>query len=417
MLKKILSFLSPYAHPFEKKVDRFFKHVKSTSNVLNVRQSLLELMQKNLVVVNVWMEKEYKGYKYLSKSKRRKMYADAEKIAADFKKHADSLSISMKDLREHLAQLDLNVEQIDEIKLIYLAQIMDYLKPGRHYHYIKTASFGKLLRDPGKEKLEGDCNQIVTLYAYLYSLNFSLDDLQIKVLPGHVCLHFKGIDIEATNATFQNYEKDEGVAPITELISTNMLDLTDFREEVQKISPRTFVKSAQLAKAISSLKDIVEDNLRIAYQNVARSEVLAKNFDSAIFFYEKAGDKEMVKQVYRAAAIHYMEKHDFKRANQNAVKLNDSEFEKKIRYQEGAHYYNLDSLDRALKIFKSLGENEMVKACYGKQYNQLVKKVSGDKTLADLKRHKSVYKKLLDLAVKMGDENLQSGLRKTLSQL
>ena len=112
-----------------------------------------------------------------------------------------------------------------------------------------------------------------------------------------------------------------------------------------------------------------------------------------------------------------MESHDFVRALRNAHKLHDKKFENQIKYQEAAYYYNNDNIGKALKLFQALGEGDMVKACYAKQYNKLMKQVAGDKTLADLKRHKSIYSKMLVLAQKMDDQKLQNNLRKTLSQL
>ena len=417
ILRSLISVFSPYAHPFERKVDRFFKGVKSTSNVLNVRKKLLKLMQTDLVAVNVWLEKKYKGYVYLKKGVRRKMYANTAKIVKDFKAHRAGLSVSVKDLKALLANRGLSVHKSDEVKLVYLAQIMDYLRPGHKYKYIKTASFGKLLNNPEKELLQGDCNQIVTLYIYLFSLNFKIEDLQIKILPNHVCLHFKGIDIEATTASFEKYAEYEHILPVTEIISTNLLDLTDFREKVQKISERDFLKAAQLAYAISSLKAVVEQNVKGAYNNLARSALLEKNFDSAIFFYEKNHDQKMVDQVYRQAAVYFAEKNDYSRAKTYAKKTKDRDFVGQIEYREAAYYYNHDKLDKALKIFRSLGEDKMVKACYAKKYNELQKRIDGDKTLADLKRNKAIYKRMYELAGKMGDDDLRDRLRKTLSQL
>ncbi|MBL4695104.1 hypothetical protein JKY72_07095 [Candidatus Gracilibacteria bacterium] len=413
-LKKILGFFSSYVNSFERKVDKFFKGIKSNDSHLSVERTLLKLMQKNLVVVNVWMERKYKGYKYLSKGARRKMYADTGKIVELFQEFTRANGAG--NVESILRNKGLSFPKGDAQKIAYLRQIMLFLKPGKFYKYIKTASFGKLLRDPMVAKMEGDCNQIVTFYAYLYSLKYPLKDLQIKLLPGHVCLHFKGIDIEATNGTFQKY-KEKQILPITEIISTNLLDLSDFREDVQVISERTMVKSAQLAYAISSLKELVAKNLKVTYRNLAIAAMKEQNFDSAIFYFESAGDAEGLKSVYRNAAVYNLDQHNSKSAKFYADKTRDAELLKSVRHQEGYFYYKKGNYDRALEIFSSLGDSEMKKACYSKQYNLLVKKVAGVKTLKQAKNRRSVYKAMLLLAQKMGDSQLERSVRKTLSEI
>ena len=68
ILKWFFGLFSFYASSFERKVDRFFRSVKSSFSGFSVQAKLKDLMQKDLVVVNLWMEKKYKGYKYLKKS-------------------------------------------------------------------------------------------------------------------------------------------------------------------------------------------------------------------------------------------------------------------------------------------------------------------------------------------------------------
>ncbi len=343
-LKWFFGLFSPYVNGFERRVDRFFRSVKSDSSGVEVREGLLKLMQENLIVTNVWLEKKYKGYKYLTKKVRRQMYADTEKIKAAFLAEPEP---SLEQLKAMVEEAGAVFPSGDEEKVRCLGKIMSFLRPEKRYFYIHTASFGKLLRDPAVEKLEGDCNQIVTLYIYLYSLKFPIEDLRIKLLPEHVCLHFREVDIEATNASFQRYEQRE-VLPVTEIVAVNLLDLMDFREEVSAISPREFVKSAQLAYSISSLRSLVEKNLVIAYRNLALASLNSGNFESARFFAEKAGDKEVMR------------------------------------------------------------------ACFAKEYNGLAARVSGVKTVADAKKFKSVYQRMLSLAGKLGDSKLENELREVL---
>lgn len=416
-MKVFSDLFSRYVNSFERKVDKFFKHVKSIDSISGIRAKLLDLMQENLIVTNVWLEKKYKGYEYLTKKTRRAMYSNVAKIVAKFESFQNSQEISIQKIKDLLNEKGLTIPNGSEDKLLYMASIMAFLEPEKYYHYIKTASFGKLLRDPDKEKLEGDCNQIVTLYIYLFSLKFPIEELQIKLLPEHVCLHFHAIDIEATNATFQNYEKDQEVLPVTEIISTNLLDLTDFREEVQKIAPQVMVKSAQLAWAISSLKSLVSKNLDIAYRNLGISAMNAKDFETAIFYLGKTTDSVTLNGAYNNAAIYYMGQNNFSKAAYYADKSHNSELEKTVKHNEGVYYLNNGDSDKALSIFNYLGDEKMQKACYQKKYNKLAGKISGVKTVDDAKRYKNTYKDLFNLAQKIGDEALSESLKQTLGKL
>ncbi|MBT7736475.1 hypothetical protein HN709_02200 [Candidatus Peregrinibacteria bacterium] len=417
VLKWILGLFSSYVHPFERKVDRFFRGIKSTDSISTVKKRLLELMQGNLVVLSVWMERKYKGYVYLSKGVRRRMYRDIKKIEAELKVFESDNVYGDEEIRAKLVRHGLSFPNGDEEKIRYIYLIMQFLKPGVHYRYIRTASFGKLLRDPAVQKLEGDCNQIVTLYMYLYSLRFPLENLEIKLLPEHVCLHFRNMDIECTNGSFHNYTECEEVLPATEIVATNLLDLTDFREDVQEITSHDLVKSAQLAHATSSLRPLVEKNLKSAYHNLAVGALKGNDYKTAVFYFSKEGNDEALKNTYHNAALYYMKHHNFKRARYFASESRDDELEEAVKRNEGVYYYNNNKIDSALKIFTSLHDSEMKKACYAKQYNELVKKVRSVKTLKDVRRYRSTYKKMLDLARKMGDSSLESSVRETLSKI
>ncbi len=418
ILKGVWQFFSQYVGPFERKVGKFFKGISSSHSSSRINEKLLELMKEDTIVVNLWMEKKYKGYRYLNKRTRKKLYSNVKKLVEAFEEEVEKNTVSIENIRKILDEKGLNFPNGDEEKIKYLYNIMRFLAPGRYYQYIKTASFSKLLRDPKKEKLEGDCNQIVTLYAYLFSLKFPLEELKIKLLHEHVCLHFRGIDIEATNATFQKYTKEENqILPITEIVSTNLLDLADFREEVRVLHPRDIVKSSQLAYAISSLRELVTKNLNIAYRNLAISAIKAKNFKTAVFYASKTGDSELIKATYQNASVYYANAQSFKKALYFASRSGDREMEKNIRRNEGIHYYKKNNTNKALEIFRSLNDKEMEKACYQKQYNDLVKKVSSVKTLEDAKKQKPNYKKMLELAIKIGNSSLQNNIRETLRKI
>jgi hypothetical protein len=345
-------------------------------------------MQENLVITNVWLEKKFKGYNYLTKGVRRKMYKDTEEIVKKFMEFCDTHFVSEDSLKKELDAKGITYPSGNTLELQWLACICGFLRPGLYYEYIKTSSFGKLLKDPNKTKLQGDCNQIVTLYIYLYSLKFPVNDLQIKLLPEHVCLHFKGVDVEATAGGFTKYPKFDYLLPVTEIISTNLLDLNDFREETQKISEREMVKSAQLAYAISSLKDLAEKNLEIAYHNLGISAMKNNNFQSAIFYISKTKNREILPGIYQNACAHYVEIKDF----------------------EKAKYYARESRNNDLI-------NQVEKSALAKEYNDLAKTVSGVKTIDDAKKYKSEYRKMLELARKLGDERMVSQMGDILGKI
>ncbi len=88
MLKAIFGIFSQYVHPFEKKADKFFRKIKSHHSSAKTHKKLENLMQENLIVLNLWMEKKYKNYVYLKKRVRRKMYEDVEILKEDFLRFA-----------------------------------------------------------------------------------------------------------------------------------------------------------------------------------------------------------------------------------------------------------------------------------------------------------------------------------------
>ena len=113
-LKWFIGLFSPYANSFERKVDKFFTSVKSTDSISGIQEDLLKLMQKNLIVVNVWMEKKYKGYVYLGKNARRKMYRDVLEIRKLFDEHCKSQSAKIVNIKQRLSRSKLTYPQGDQ---------------------------------------------------------------------------------------------------------------------------------------------------------------------------------------------------------------------------------------------------------------------------------------------------------------
>lgn len=289
IIKKLIGFFSIYTDPFEKKVGKFFDRISSKPGRYQ-KKKLLELMQTDLVRVNLFLEYKFKGYKNLKKSYRHKRYRDAEAIKKAFQ---NSLRFGKR-----LAT--------DE-KLNYLMQIARFLRPGNHFHYQESSAFEKLLRNPETSKLVGDCNQIVTLYIYLYSLKYPITDLKIKLLPDHVCLHYDGKDIEATRGMVTEYKHYEFIASIEEIISTNLLDIPDQTQKQFRVSAKNLLKAAKLAKAISSHQHLTNHNLKVAYQQVVAELLKEKRFKQARELSKESSIKEMEGWIDQSELHHLLE--------------------------------------------------------------------------------------------------------------
>ncbi|MBU0667514.1 hypothetical protein KJ951_02260 [Patescibacteria group bacterium] len=384
MFNPVVNPFSKYADKTEKKVDRLLNGTAIKSGI-EIRQKLLKLMQENLVVVNLWLERRFKGYRYLKKSKRKLFYRNTEQIVAEFNNFRKTFRCDEKALLAELSTHGFTAQTGDrKSRIKYIYEIMNFLKPGKYYQYLEGASFGKLLADITKEKMIGDCNQITTFYMFLYSLNYPIADLKIKLLPGHVCLHYEGIDIEATAGIFKQYDKYDKLLPAVEIITTNLLDTCDFRDKTLQIDARSYIKAAELAYRISESNETVNNNLQVAYRNLAVESAKKYDFDTAKFF---------------------------------ASKLDDQEIMRNIMEQEGWYYYKNNNFDQALKIFQSIPDPKMVKACYGEKYNEIQRKVADINTVEKHKAHMADYRKMIELAGKMKDYDLQAKLKKFVDSL
>lgn len=433
MLEPIWNPFSGYADHQEKRVDKLLKKM-AFIGVFEAQRILLEMMQKNMVILNLFLEWKFKGYKYLKKGARKKMYRNAERIGVAFLNYANTVKVDEGALLARFKSLGLSAPAAppDMEKLKYFALIMSFLRPGRenigsgpgnYYQYLEGASFGKLLVDIDRgQKMIGDCNQIVTFYVYLYSLRYELRELQIKLPKGHVCLHFKGIDIEATAGSFAKYTEFEWLLPIVELVSTNLLDVSDFRDKQLQINPREYLKGSHLAFNISSQREIVAKNLSVSYYNLAIESMKGEDFETAEFFLEKAGKndeegRQLMGSIYHNAVVYYVKVNNFSKARYFAGKSGEGDLKKYIDEREGSYYYEHGSLARARELFRAAGNSGMVKATYGKEYNQVQARVAGIRDLSAMKSHRSDYEKMLDLAYKMNDQSLIDNLHNVLKQL
>jgi len=413
-----IGFLSKYANKAEKTVDKFFNRITIYTKTDRIQNRLIELMKENLIVVNLWLERKFKNYTFLKKKVRRNLYINAEKIGQEFDNFYQKFDIDASYFKEIFASFNLAYQERFEKEFKCLTAIMAYLYPGKHYKYLDSSNFANLLKNPGDELLQGDCNQIVTLYVYLFSRHCDITNLRIKLPKEHVCLHFAGIDIEATNASWQNYKEYIYIAPITELISVNLLDILDPREETAEIDPKIALKGAQLAYNLSGNRQLVEKNLLVAYHNMALKCEKKGDYKSAIYFAERAKNIDLLKTINYNAAIYFSKLYKFSDAKHFAAKSGSPDLKKAIMAQEAAFYYNNNQVKKARELYRYLGDGEMVKATYQKEYNNIYKTIPTSlRTTADYKKYKSRYYQLLQIARAGGMTEQAGQLEKFLRQI
>jgi len=115
--------------------------------------------------------------------------------------------------------------------------------------------------------------------------------------------------------------------------------------------------------------------------------------------------------------VYYVKSNNFSKSRYYAGKSHESELKKYVDEREAYHYYEGGSWSRARDLFSAAGNSEMVRATYGKEYNQVQARVAGIRDIATMKSHRSDYEKMLDLAYKMNDQGLIDNLHNVLKQL
>ncbi len=301
---------SRFTDPFEKRVYKFFHKISTKSSHLKIQKELLSLMEEDLVRTNLLLEWKFKGYKNLKKRHRAKLYSNAKLLTEDFLGFVQFYETH--ELEEN--------QRLEPEK--YLDLIRQYLHPSRNLKYKAGSSFQHLLRDPSKETLTGDCNQITTLYIYLYSLRHSITDLQLKVPEGHVCLHSNGEDLETTAGEWTLHPKYKRITNIEEIIPINLLDISDQSERQHQLSSMTRLKAAELAYQLSKERKLVEHNLRVAYHNCSIEQLEKDNFGKALKYAHASENKKLIKKIIHDQAISFLKKDQFSRARKNFRKIN-----------------------------------------------------------------------------------------------
>ena len=411
MFRSLYYALSVYANASEKAVGKFFRRVKEDDSPSRLRKQLLSLIQQDVAVINLWSEYRYKGYSYLTKRTRRHLYKNLAAIHADFERYAHQRSINDAQLATTIQELGIDMRKIRTFpeQLRHLFLIMQYLSPqeGR-YVYRTSSSFGRLLQDPAHHTMEGDCNQIVTLYISLYAARFSVEDLQLTLLPGHVALHFCGVDIEATTGTFVHYDQPTARrVPIQEIVSINLLDTTDTNFAQSLVNPAVFLQAARLAYRVSSERAIVEGNLASAYHNTVRYFMDNHRYKEALEYALLSKEYELIEAAATNGALYEMERTYFSQARAFGVRsTNQKELLKQIDAHEAQHEYRKHHYQRALKLYQKLGDKEAVSACYRALYAEAQESLKKVKTIPELRAHKSTIQKMQQYARASGEQEL-----------
>lgn len=375
LLPSLFYFFSLYEGSFEKRVDLFLSKVHQKRP-----EDLEKLMQEDLVRLSIFLEYKFKGYKRLKKSYRKKLYIHAEAIKQDF---FNFMRHNPSPLRTQKHTLHLPPELLEDEPFEFLMTILNYLKIGQTVIYREASTFEKLLRDPSQEALIGDCNQLVTLYAYLFATRFPIALLQVKLMPGHICLHYKGIDIETTQGVLSHYSDYTYLSPITELVAVNLLDIADPEEGQFEVKAPQMLQAAQFAYKFSSHRPTVEANLLLAYRNLAVFYLQKKRFKEATAFANKSGDSLLQKQIIRS---------------------------------EGVYYFHQKFYEKALEKFRKIHDLKAENACYQAELKDLYEKIRGLKNISDFQRHHATLKKMRELALKTSHSGTVEFVDKVMKQ-
>jgi|GEM_PF-257745 len=413
-ISSVFYFFTPYADAREQAVGRFFTYLTEHSSQSQTRARLGALLQRNIAVISLWTEYRYKGYGYLHKLQRKKLYVNLELIAQDFDRfYADNTSPSEKAITR-IHQLAPHAT-VDPPKVALLHALMLYFSPTRGlYEYRQSSSFSRLLRDPAREKLVGDCNQIVTLYIYLYSRYHDVHDLQIRMLPGHVALHCQGIDIETTNGTFVNYDaKANSLLPIEEIVSTNLLDTTDTYLYTHEVDAKEYLQAARLAFILSHNRDVVTQNLKAAYGILINALMKRNNYHQALKYALASRDAALLDIVGHNGTVYEMAHHNYTAARRFAQHASKRDELIHNSWQaQGAYHYKEHRYDDAIKAFERIDNQSSIRQCYEALFFEAQTKLGSRKLTAEtIKQHADVIKRMHAYAKKSGNEALMEYTR------
>lgn len=408
-LRRIFYFVSPYTDSSERAVGLFFGGLTEHSDQSKTRGKLHELMQRDIAVINLWSEYKYKGYKYLRKSNRKKLYHNLQLIADDFEKFRATNTQSAETVISHVHSIFPHAH-VNHDRIVLLRTLMDYFSPSRGaYQYQASSSFGRLLADPSHTVMIGDCNQIVTLYIYLYSRYFDVRDLRVRLLPEHVALHYGGVDIETTSSVFVDYADKKGAAlmPIEEIVSINLLDTTDSYLTTHEIAPEDFLQASRFAFILSHERNIVTRNLDAAYSKLITLLMSRHNYAKALQFAKASRNMELVAVVGHNGALHHMKHNQFaaaRRFAEHATKRD--ELVRSSYHAEGAAHFNTHRYHDAIKAFKRYGDQSLVNQCYEALFFAEQEKLGKNLTTESIKKYTDTIKRMHTYAQKSGNKQL-----------
>jgi hypothetical protein len=229
----------------------------------------------------------------------------------------------------------------------------------------------------------GDCNQIVSLYVYLMSLRFDITKLKIKLLPEHVCLHYQGVDIEATTGEFHFYEEFDAICEIHEVVSVNLLDVRDYRRSFFKISDYDFLVCARLALLLSSNQKITEQNILVSYHNLGVAATKRDDFATAIHFFKLSRNQEALNLAYRNASIHYLQKNKLEKSKKYANLANDTDLLRQV--DKKVAFLEYQKLWAKTQKYKTIDQQKRNRYTYERMY-KLAKILEDKEAIASLKR-------------------------------
>lgn len=403
LLRWVYYLFAPYASPDERAIAKFFGGLREHGSTTSQRTRAIELLQRNAAAINLWTESAYKGYNYLTKSTRNTLYRNLDIITADFGEYRARYSQTAADMPPSAAKLPDDIRQT-------LGALTSYFDPrSRRYEYRESSSFSRLLRDPTRDMMVGDCNQIVTLYVYLFSRYHDVRNLQVRLLPGHIALHYRGIDIEATNGTFTDYSSraDARLMPIEELISVNLLDTTDAYLDTHAVSPESLLQSARFAVILSHDRGIVEHNLDVAYKRLITSLMKRHNYSTALKFAMQSRDLELRAIVGHNGAIYHIDKNEFRSARKYAsYAIERTKLVNESYHAEGVYHFNAGRYHDAIRAFRKIGDTANVKKCYEALYVDEQRKLPSRLTTESIKSHHATIKTMRRYADKSGNSQL-----------
>ena len=387
LLKTFFALFSPYACKQEKQLYR----VISKKNINKAR--LLELMQENVVVVSLFLEKYSRGYKNLRKFKRQKAYKNLERLKTLFLEEAKLQKCNTKD------------------QLAVLKMIKYFLHDQKRYVYKESTFLGGLLVDSNKQKLVGDCNQIVTLYVYFFSLFFDIEDLKIKMPTGHVLLSWNSLDIETTTGAMSSASKQKHYE-ILELLAVNLLDISDENQQTHALKAKAMLKMAKLAYSISSNKQIVVKNLRAAQHNLALEYLTKYKFKAALAIWTQLADSKHIAICRTKAVSYYVDNHKFAKA----LKFSNRDKQLVVYTEKKQIQYLISKsrLKKALKIAEAGLYIDLKQFILTKMFNELAAQLPSRLDSQSVADHKGTIKQMLRLALQMHDSKLTQHCKKLL---